>query len=116
MDTNDIQQEVIGECKLYKLNLVNNGVVFVEIRKSLFVLKKSGALANKQLSKLLDNEGYFQLEHTPGLWLQKIREGERSFTLVVDDFAVNYTKKKDVLYLQYIVEKAYPTTTDWTGN
>ena len=39
-----------------------------------------------------------------------------SFTLVVDDFGVTYTKKEDFLHIQPIIDKSYPTTTDWTGN
>ena len=111
---NDVPQEVIDEYRIYELNLVHNGFVFVEIRKALFGLKQSSALANKQLSNVLGKEEYFQSEHTSGLWLHKTRD--ISFTLVVDDFGVKYTKKENVLHLQSIIEKAYPTTTDWIGN
>ena len=114
ININDVPQEVIDEYKLYERNLVHNGFVYIKICKALFGLKQSGALANKQLSKVLGKEGYFQSEHTSGLWLHKTRD--ISFTLVVDDFGVKYTKKEDVLHLQSVIEKAYPTTTDWTGN
>jgi hypothetical protein len=77
-------------------------------------LKQSGALANKQLSKVLGKEGYFHSEHTSGLWLHKTRN--ISSTLVVDDFSVKYTNKADVLHLKSVIERAYPTTVDWTGN
>jgi hypothetical protein len=39
-----------------------------------------------------------------------------SFTLVVDDFGVKYTNKADVLHLKSVIDCAYPTTVDWTGN
>jgi hypothetical protein len=72
-------------------------------------LKQSGALANKQLSKVLGKERYFPSEHTSGLWLHKTRD--ISFTLVVDDFGVKYTNKADVLHLKSVIDCA-----DWTGN
>ena len=48
------------------------------------------------------------------LWLSETKY--LSFTPVIDDFGVKYIKKEDVLHLQYIIEKTYPTTTGWTGN
>lgn len=110
----DVPQEVIDEYKLYENNYVISGCVYVEIRRALFGLKQSGALANKQLSKVLGKEGYFHSEHTSGLWLHKTRD--ISFTLVVDDFGVKYTNKEDVLHLKSVIDRAYPTTVDWTGN
>jgi hypothetical protein len=77
-------------------------------------LKQSGALANKQLSKVLGKERYFHSEHTSGLWLHKTRD--ISFTLVVYDFGVKYTNKADVLHLKSVIDRAYPTTVDWTDN
>ena len=82
ININDIPQEVIDEYKLYEHKLVLNGFVYVELRKALFGLKQSHALANKQLSNVLGKEGYYQSEHTSSLWLHKTRD--TSFTLVVD--------------------------------
>jgi hypothetical protein len=39
-----------------------------------------------------------------------------SFTLVVDDFGVKYTNQADVLHLKSVIDRAYPTTANWTGN
>jgi hypothetical protein len=114
ININNIPQEVIDEYKLYENNYVINGCVYVEIRRALFGLKQSGALANKQSSKVLGKEGYFHSEHTSGLWLHKIRD--ISFTLVVDDFGFKYTNTEDVLHLKSVIDRAYPTTVDWTGN
>ena len=107
----DVPQTVIDEYKLH--TIATNGYVYVEIRRALFGLKQSGMLANKQLSKVLNREGYHAARHTPGLWLHKTRP--ISFTLVVDDFGVKYVNKLDVVHLQSVIERAYPTTTDWTG-
>jgi hypothetical protein len=62
----------------------------------------------------LGKEGYFHSEHTSGLWLHKT--GDISFTLVFVDFGVKYTNKEDVLHLKAVIDRAYPTTVDWTGN
>jgi hypothetical protein len=70
----DVPQEVIDEYKLYENNYVLNGCVYVKIWQAFFGLKQSGALANKQLSKVLGTEGYFHSEHTSGLWLHKTRD------------------------------------------
>jgi hypothetical protein len=35
---------------------------------------------------------------------------------VVDDFGVKYTNKEDVLHLKSVIDRAYPTMVDWTGN
>jgi hypothetical protein len=102
-----IPQEVIDEYKLYENNYVFNGCVYVEIRRALFRLKQSRAIANKQLSKALGKEGHFHSEHTSGLWLHKMRD--ISFTLVVNDFGVKYTKKEDVLHLKSVIDRAL----DW---
>ena len=92
ISNHDVPQEVIDGYKLYGLNLVHNGFVFVEIWKFPFGLKQSDALANKQPSKVFGREGYFQSEHTSDLLLHKT--WDISFTLMVDDFGVKYMEKK----------------------
>jgi hypothetical protein len=83
-------------------------------RASNSILLVLASLANKQLSKVLGKEGYFHSEHTSGLWLHKTRD--ILFTLVVDDFGVKYTNTEDVLHLKSVIDRAYPTTIDWTGS
>lgn len=114
VNVNDIPNEVINEYGLREHNLIHDGFVYVEIRKALFGLKQSGALANKQLSKVINKIGYHHSKHTPGLWLHEPRD--ILFILVVDDFGVKYTNKDDVLYLKAFIETAYPVTTNWEGN
>jgi hypothetical protein len=72
----------------YNINdLAVDGWVYIEIRKGMYGLKQTGILANQLLQTRLATFGYYQARHTPGLWLHKTRP--ISFTLVVDDFAVN---------------------------
>jgi hypothetical protein len=71
----------------YDLNaLAVDGWVYIEIRKGMYGLKQAGLLANKLLQTRLAPFRYYPARHTPGLWLHKTRP--ISFTLVVDDFAV----------------------------
>ncbi len=48
------------------------------------VLPQAGILANQLLEKHLANKGYYQCQHTPGLWRQVWQS--ITFCLVVDDF------------------------------
>jgi hypothetical protein len=76
----------------YNLNaLAVDGWVSIEIRKGMYGLKQAGHLANKLLQTRLTPFGYYLARHTPGLWLHQTRP--ISFTLLVDDFAVEYVGK-----------------------
>ena len=91
-----------------------NGFVYLEIRRAIYGLPQAGRLANLQLKEFLEPEGYYEVDHTPGLWRHKWRP--ISFTLVVDDFGVKYVGKEHALHLLSILEAKYPAVaTDWTG-
>jgi hypothetical protein len=57
-------------------------------------------LAKKLLEKRLtvNEHGYFQHRHTPGLWAHG-RSHPIQFTLVVDDFGVKYVGKEHAEHL-----------------
>ena len=76
-----------------------------------------GILANKLLRKRLAPKGYYECKQTPGLWHSLWRHVTRpiSFTLVVDDFGVNYTNKADVDHLIKCLKENYDLTQDWDG-
>ena len=58
--------------------------------------------------------GYFEVKHTPGLW--KHISCPLQFTLVVDDFGVKYTRRKDAEHLLRILETEFTeVSTDWEG-
>ena len=54
-------------------------------------------IANKLLAKRLAKHGYFQHRHTPGLWGHTDRPIK--FSLVVDDFAIQYVGKEHANHL-----------------
>jgi hypothetical protein len=56
---------------------------------------------------------YYPARHTPGLWLHKTRP--ISFTLVLDDFAVNYVGTQHAEHLRNASLQTYELTTDWTA-
>jgi hypothetical protein len=49
----------------------------------------------------------------PGLWKHDTRPIQ--FTLVVDDFGINYVGKEHAQYLKNALEEHYKLTCDWTG-
>jgi hypothetical protein len=104
-----IPDEIMDQYNLH--DLVENGYVYVEIRKGMYGLPQAGKLANDRLTKFLEPHGYVPTAVTPGLWKHKTRD--ISFTLVVDDFAVKYTKKRDADHLLETLEKMYVCSTDW---
>ena len=69
----------------------------MEIRRSIYGLSHSGALANNGLRENLAPHGYFEVTHNPGLW-QHITH-PISFSLVIDDFGVKYVDRADVDHL-----------------
>ena len=91
-----------------------NGYVYLEIRRAIYGLPQAGRLANQQLKKFLKPHGYYEVGHTPGVWRHKTRP--ISFTLVVDDFGINYVGEEHVQHLLSILQAHYPAvSTDWRG-
>jgi EAL domain-containing protein (putative c-di-GMP-specific phosphodiesterase class I) len=70
-----------------------NGYAYVEICKGMYGLKQAGKLANDQLIIHLAQYGYHQTAQTAGLWCHETRPIQ--FTLVVDDFGIQYKNQAD---------------------
>ena len=86
--------------------------MYVEIRRGMYGLPQSGLLANKQLAKFLAKDGYYQTAHTPGLWRHTTRPIQ--FSLVVDDFCVEYVGKEHALHLEAALNRHFEeVATDW---
>jgi hypothetical protein len=96
----------------YNLNaLAVDGWVYIKIRKGMYGLKQAGLLGNQLLQTRLAPFGYYPARYTLGLWLHKTRP--ISFSLVVDDLAVNYVGKQHTDHLRNALLKTYELTTDW---
>ena len=63
-----------------------NDYVYMEIIRGMYGLPQAGILANQLLRKRLKPHGYYEVQHTPGLWRHESLPIQ--FTLVVDDFGV----------------------------
>ena len=96
-------QHTIDQYKLQENT--QNGQVYLELRRAIYMLPKAGALANKQLKKFLAPYGYYEVAHTPGLWRFTTRPIK--FSLVVDDLGVKYIGKQHVEHLVHCLKKNY---------
>ena len=108
-----IPEEIIIKYNLRDL-VDKDGWVYVEIRKGIHGLPQAGILANQLLEKRLSTKGYYQCQHTPGLW----RHVWRSivFCLVVDDFGIKLTHMDDMHHLKMALEEHYTVAVDWKGS
>jgi hypothetical protein len=80
----------------------------------MYGLKQAGLLANQLLQNCMSPFGYYPARRTPGLWLHKSRPV--AFSLIVDDFAVNYVCKHHADHLRNALLQSYELTTNWEEN
>ncbi len=106
-----IPQESIDAYNL--LPLIHKGHIYIEIRRGMYGLPQAGILANQLLTRRLEPHGYYQCRHTPGLWRHKWRP--LLFSLVVDDFGVQYVGRQHVDHLIAAIEEHYEFSKDWAG-
>jgi hypothetical protein len=107
-----IPQEIIAKYNL--LDIVDpNGWIYMEIRKGMYGLPQAGMLANKLLQKRLATHGYYPCKHTHGVWRHVTRP--IIFSLVVDDFGVQYVGKENANHLYNALLQYYPTSINWEG-
>ena len=99
---------------LYKLHdKIKNGYIYMEIRRGMYGLPQAGIIANKMLRDHLAKYGYYEVAHTPGLFKHFYRP--ISFSLIVDDFGVKYTRLEDAMHLINSLKNHYDIEIDWTG-
>ncbi len=77
----------------------------------MYGLPQAGIIAQELLQEHLAKVGHHQCKIIPGLWTHKTRK--ICFTLVVDDFAIKYTKLEDAQILIDALKKDYTITIDW---
>jgi hypothetical protein len=106
----DIPEEIIKEYKMHEI-VTEDGYVYCKIRKGMYGLPQAGIIAQELLQEHLTKVGYHQSKIIPGLWTHKTRK--ICFTLVVDDFAIKYTKLEDAQHLIDALKKDYTITIYW---
>jgi hypothetical protein len=79
----------------------------------MYGLPQAGILANQLLERCLSIHGYHQTKFTPGLWRHVTCPIQ--FTLVVDDFGVQYVGKEHAQNLIDALDTDYIVSKDWTG-
>ena len=65
----------------------------MRIKKVMYGLKQAGTIENKELVKNMAPFRYHPVKHTPGLWVHNSRK--TLFSMVVDDFCVQYCSTED---------------------
>jgi hypothetical protein len=84
-----INQEIIVQYNL--ISLVSDGHVYIEVQKVIYGLPQADNPTKQLLACRLAIRGYQQTKFTPGLWRHVTLPIQ--FTLVVDDFGVQYMGK-----------------------
>ncbi len=107
---NDIPEEIIIKYKLPEI-ATEDGYVYCEIQKGIYGLPQAGMIAQDLLQARLAKVGYHQSKIIPGLWTHKTRK--TCFTLVVDDFAIKYTRMEDAQHLIDALKQDYTITINW---
>jgi hypothetical protein len=80
----------------------------------MYGLPQAGILANQLLEKCLAIKGYYQCQHTPGLWhhvWQNI-----TFCLVVHNSGIKVTNMHDMDHLVNALKEHYTMAIDMTGS
>ena len=80
------------------------GVLYLEIRKTIYGLPQAGILANKQLNEKLLPGGYNKIMHTPGLW-RHIKQPIQ-VTLAKDNICIKYEGKNHLDHMIAAIRKA----------
>ena len=106
-----IPEDIRQKYDLY--DKVDNGYVYVLIKRDMYGLKQAAILAYDHLINNLSQHGYSPVPHTLGIWHHKTLRTK--FCLCVDDFGVKYYSKADADHLINSLEQHYTCTTDWTG-
>ena len=107
-----IPDEIIEEYNLRPL--IHNGNILAEVGKSMYGLPHAGRVSYDALVKHLAKGDYHPTKYTPGLFRHPTKP--ITFCLIVDDFGVKYTNRKDAEDLENHLQSKYETTTDWSGS
>ena len=74
----------------------------------MYNFKHVGIIANQELQKHMAKYGYRSIRFSPGVW--KYNDKDTIFSLVVDDFLVQYTSEENVTHFLYALYQKYTIT------
>ena len=107
----DIPQDFVDKYNL--LDFVRYGWIYFEINHGVYGLLQSVILANNLLEKLLSKHGYYQCATTLGLRCHKWHP--ILFSIIVDDFCVEYVGKRHAQHLCDALKEYYKIAENWKG-
>jgi hypothetical protein len=106
-----IPQEISVQYNVLPLD--SDDHVYIEVPKGMYGLPQAGILTNQLFAHHVAIHGYHQNKFTPGIWRHVTCPIQ--FTLVVDDFGVQYVAKEHAQYLIDVLETYYIVSKYWTG-
>ena len=71
----------------------------------MYDLPQSGILENKKLKDIIEKEGYYEVNHTPGL--KKNYSCNTRLNTVVDDFGIKYQSVDNANHIIHALQKQY---------
>ena len=92
---------------------INRQTLYCSVHKTHYGLPQAGALSQRRLFRHLHTNGYHQLPSTPSVFRNKT--GTIRFTLVVDDFVVLWTDRKDMDHFINTLTALYQVKINWDG-
>ena len=108
-----ITLQEIGDAYNLTTLVENQGWIYMRIDKVMYGLKQSGIIANQELVRQMDPFGCHPV-HTPGLRVYDNRK--IIFSLVVDDFCVQYYSVEDADHFFNALKDKYLITVDMEVN
>ena len=107
-----IPDEIIAQYNL--LTLASDGWVYLKIRKGMPGLNQAGIIANYRLILHLAKHRYTPVSRTPSFWAHY--HLPIIFSLIVNDFGVNYTSDTVAHHLITKLRSMYIISVDWSGS
>ena len=112
-----ISLDIVPKKIIHQYNLralASNGWVYMEICKGMTGLKQARRITNDRLQLHLSKFGYAPVARTPSLWKHATKN--IIFSLVVDDFGVNYVGKDNSDHLIQALKNLYTASIYWDGS
>ena len=85
----------------------------MEIQKGMYGIPRRGKIANNKIMPYLANFWYEPSPITPGIW--RYQTHPLQFSLVVDDFGIEYERQEDIKNLLDAIKTIYKISEDWDG-
>ena len=98
-----LPQEIIDTYELLRKQY--DRYIYVRIDKGMYGMVQYGIITHNTLKEVLNPYGYAPEKITQGLWTHT--ERDINFTLVVDNYGIKYTHKKDVDHLISSLQAKY---------